>query len=89
MRQDERGVFDDTLSKYQYALEKLINLGIRISDSSRLRTYERMLERALQQEGDLLALLEEDADRILFAFREMDELTLIMDSFSDAPSWKG
>ncbi len=69
MRYDEAGNFDETLAKYKRALEKLVSFGIRISDSSRLRGYERRIESVLEQPGDLLLVSAINSDNILFDFR--------------------
>ena len=86
MRHDEEGSFDETLTKYKHALEKLASFGIRISGASRLCGYQRRIEAFLKQPGDLLKVSEADRDKILFDFREMDELILIMESFTDNPT---
>jgi len=86
MRHDEAGSFDETLTKYKHALEKLASFGIRISGASRLRRYQRRIETFLKQPGDLLLVSEENRDKILFDFREMDELIHIIESFTDEPT---
>jgi hypothetical protein len=86
MRHDEEGSFDETLTKYKHALEKLASFGIRISGASRLRGYQRRIETFLKQPGDLLSVSAIDSDKILFDFREMDELILIIESFTDNPT---
>jgi len=86
MRHDEAGSFDETLTKYKHALEKLASFGIRISGASRLRGYQRRIETFLKQPGDLLSVSAADSDKILFDFREMDELILIIESFTDEPT---
>ena len=86
MRHDEEGSFDETLTKYKRALEKLVSFGIRISGASRLRGYQRRIETFLKQPGDLLLVSEENRDKILFDFREMDELIHIIESFTGNPS---
>ena len=86
MRYDEAGSFDETLAKYSNALEKLVSFGIRISDSSRLRGYQRRLETVLKQPGDLLKMSVASMYKILFDFREMDELIFIIDSFTNEPA---
>lgn len=83
MRHDEAGSFDETLTKYKHALEKLASFGIRISGASRLRGYQRRIEAFLKQPGDLLLVSAGNRDKILFDFREMDELILIIESFTD------
>jgi len=86
MRYDEAGSFDETLTRYKHALEKLASFGIRISDTSRLRRYQRRIEAFLKQPGDLLKVSVADRNKILFDFREMDELSLIIESFTDEPT---
>lgn len=86
MRHDEAGSFDETLTKYKHALEKLASFGIRISGASRLSRYQNRIETFLKQPGDLLLVSESDRDKILFDFREMDELILIIESFKDEPT---
>jgi len=86
MRYDEAGSFDETLTKYKHALEKLASFGTRISDSSRLRAYQRRIETVLKQPGDLLLVSVANRDKIIFDFREMDELILIIESFTDEPT---
>lgn len=86
MRHDEEGSFDETLTKYKHALEKFASFGIRISGASRLCGYQRRIEAFLKQPGDLLKVSVADRDKILFDFREMDELILIMESFTDNPT---
>lgn len=86
MRHDEAGSFDETLTKYKHALEKLASFGIRISGASRLRGYQRRIEAFLKQPGDLLLVSAANRDKILFDFREMDELILITESFTDNPT---
>lgn len=51
MRHDEAGSFDETLTKYKHALEKLASFRIRISGASRLRGYQRRIETFLKQPG--------------------------------------
>ena len=86
MKYDEVGCFDETLAKYNDALEKLSSFGIRISDSSRLRTYQKRTETILKQPGDLLEVSQADSDSMTFDFREMDELIFIINSFTDEPT---
>ncbi len=86
MRHDEAGSFDETLTKYKRAVEKLASFGIRISGASRLRGYQRRIETFLKQPGDLLLVSAADGEKILFDFREMDELILIIESFTDDPT---
>lgn len=86
MRYDEAGNFDETLAKYKCALETLTSFGIKISDSSRLRGYERRIESVLKQPGNLLLVSVTDSDKILFDFREMDELIFIIESFASEPT---
>jgi len=86
MKYDEVGSFDETLTKYKHALEKLASFGIRISKSPRLRTYQKRIETILKQPGDLLLMSLADSDKILFDFREMDELIFIIESFTNEPT---
>jgi len=86
MKIDEVGSFDETLAKYKHALEKLASFGIRIPESSRLRTYQKRTETILEQPGNLLLVSQDDSDKMIFDFREMDELTLIINSFTDEPT---
>ncbi len=83
---DELGNFDETLIKYKQTLEKLRSFGVRISDQSRLISYQRRLEALTMQPGDPLSVSWENADEMLFCFREMDELINIIDSFTEEPS---
>ncbi len=85
-RIDEDGSLDETLTIYKQALEKLRSFGVKIPDQSRLISYQRGFEEVLRQQGDLLFSSEEDAARILFDFREMDELINIVESFGGEPS---
>lgn len=86
MKVDEVGNFDATLVGYKLALEKLTSFGIRIPESSRLRTYHKRTEALLKQPGDLLKVSQADNVKMLFDFREMDEITLIINSFMDEPT---
>lgn len=86
MKIDEAGSFDETLAKYIHALEELASFGIRIPESSRLRTYQKRTETILEQPGNLLLVSQDDSDKMIFDFREMDELISIINSFTDEPT---
>jgi hypothetical protein len=86
LKYDEVGIFDETLAKYKHALEKLSSFGIRIPESSRLRTYQKRTETILKQPGNLLLVLQDDSDKMIFDFREMDELIFIINSFTNEPT---
>ena len=86
MIHDEEGNFDRTLIKYKQALARLAFFGVRISTQSRLFSYQKSIEAIVEQSGDLLSVSAEDRDKILFYFREMDELINIIESFTEDPS---
>lgn len=86
MQRDETGSFDDVLAKYRCTLDRMRAFGVRIPESSRLRSYEKRTALLLLQRGDLLTVPAEVADQLLFDYREMDELNAIIESFPKGPS---
>lgn len=83
MRVDEYNDFTTLLARYRRVLETLERLGLRIGGSSRLRRYEALLQKALD---DPRPAVEEDfVFATAFALREIDETIEIVDNLPPAP----
>ena len=78
MQVDEYNEFTSQLARYREALIAIEQLGVRISNSCRLRRYEALIQRALDDPRPALEyeLVHESA----FALREIDEIIEIVDN---------
>ena len=83
-RHDETATFEQALQDYRAALERLEAFGLRVSGSSRLRSYERRLAALPTDPGIPIPLVL--ADQLLFDLREIDEVILIVGSFDGMPT---
>ena len=83
-RKDEVLSFEEQLARYRTALSRLVQFGISVPDSSRLRGYEKRLRWITEEAGPYVTQF--DADHIAFDLREIDEVSAILESMDEVPS---
>src|SRR5690606_14543725 len=75
--------FEQMLERYEGALGKLTTWGIAVAPTSRLHAYHRRLSAALANGHRRMP--QAVFDRVIFDFREMDEIIAIVTGVSDPP----
>ena len=83
---NEHSNLDDLLLRYQQSLARLKELGVRVPASSRLLEYEKRFSALLAQTANSLLVPVNEEAEMLFCFREMDEINLIVNSFHEEPT---